>query len=578
MTTAALDTLELSDLKEGIVIPEVLFDAWLERFNWSWHQVTRGEFPAPFTSLEQFQYACICVDPVLWTWAHLKEPDNPGNPYTFFDYQEESVRYHGHTLHETASEVGKSREIMAYCLWKAFTVHRGSGLVAAPQTIYLVEIIDMIEEQFSFNPMLHKSLLMHRKQPHHHMRFTSGFKLDFRPTDIDGKPLRGVHARTFCLMDESVKAKNKQIFDEFWRAGKPECVFKLYSVPDGDRSCEFYRLCQKAEGRLNEDDDEFTSRKYFKKFHWSKRLMPAPFWTKERERLYVDQYGGQDSPGFKHNVEGEWGDAENTVFPWAQFQHLVKEVPEYRCLKILVDKDTVYLTGYGVAEKTVKYLVDTNVSKSQFNIATEIKSFFSNQLGLKFGGCDLGYSQDPTEIVIRLILGKTWRTIARLQMKGVTYDMQANAIEAMDEVFDSGKLDMGWGVDFGNAGSAVVHMLHNLAIYEKKRYEYRLIGFQFGAMYDAVNEEGDLVFDTHTEKPLRLSAKELATDIVVSKMQRLELEFPHDPDIVLYYPNHTSRVGSNNRRIFKKEDDHIIDAGRCATLRVVLDQGEDIFA
>jgi len=163
-----------SDLKKGIVVPEQVFDAWLERFNWSWHQVTRGEFPDPFTSLEQFQYACICVDPVLWAWAHLKEPDHPEQPYKFFDYQEESVRYAGHTLHETASEVGKSREIMVYCLWKAFTVHQGSGLVTAPQTIYLMEIIDMIEEQFGFSAMIAKSLLMHRKQPHHHMRFTSG--------------------------------------------------------------------------------------------------------------------------------------------------------------------------------------------------------------------------------------------------------------------------------------------------------------------------------------------------------------------------------------------------------------------
>jgi len=131
-------------------------------------------YPRRVTSLEQFQYACICVDPVLWAWAHLKEPDHPEQPYKFFDYQEESVRYAGHTLHETASEVGKSREIMVYCLWKAFTVHQGSGLVTAPQTIYLMEIIDMIEEQFGFSAMIAKSLLMHRKQPHHHMRFTSG--------------------------------------------------------------------------------------------------------------------------------------------------------------------------------------------------------------------------------------------------------------------------------------------------------------------------------------------------------------------------------------------------------------------
>jgi len=121
--------------------------------------------------------------------------------------------------------------------------------------------------------------------------------------------------------------------------------------------------------------------------------MPAPFWTVERERLYVDQYGGQDSAGYKHNVEGEWGDAENTVFPWAQFQHLVKEIPEYRCMKILVDKDVVYVSGYGVAEKTAKYLVETTLTIGKFDIKREIKSFFISFMGLKFAGADLGYSQ-----------------------------------------------------------------------------------------------------------------------------------------------------------------------------------------
>ena len=520
------------------------------------------------------------MDPVLWAWAHLKEPDDPQLPYRFWGYQQESIRQKGHTLHETAAEVGKTREIMVYILHKAFTVDRGSGLVAAPQYIYLVEIVDAIEEQLSYSKMLSDSLIMHRRSPHHHMRFSSGFKVDFRPTDIDGKPLRGVHAKTFAIMDEAVKAKNKKIFHEFWRAGKPECAFKLYSVPDGDRSCEFWRLCKKADGALKEDDDELTARKHFKKFQWRKSLMPAPFWSADRERLYIEQYGGKDSAGYKHNVEGEWGDAENTVFPWVQFQPLIKELPEYRCLKVLVDKNEVYLEGTMIAENAVKFLQESTLSKGDFDIKKEIKSFFMNQPGLKVCGADLGFSQDPTEIVVRLIIGKTWRTIARLHMKGVTYDQQAEAIDAMDDVFDgdNGKNTLGWGVDFGNAGSAVVHILHNQALYAAKEYEYRLVGYMFGATYEAVNEEGETIMDNRTKKPVRLTAKELATDLEVTKMQRLELEFAADPDIVLYYPNHTCRIGERGHRIFKKEDDHIIDAGRCATLRHILEATHDAIA
>jgi len=48
---------------------------------------------------------------------------------------------------------------------------------------------------------------------------------------------------------------------------------------------------------------------------------------------------------------------------------------------------------------------------------------------------------------------------------------------------------------------------------------------------------------------------------------------------MLYYPNHTYREGTRHR-IFKKEDDHLIDADRVLTLRIILpgDGTEDIFA
>ena len=49
----------------------------------------------------------------------------------------------------------------------------------------------------------------------------------------------------------------------------------------------------------------------FRLFHWSKSLMPAPYWTAKRKRYFVDQYGGEDSAEYKHNVEGEDGDPEN---------------------------------------------------------------------------------------------------------------------------------------------------------------------------------------------------------------------------------------------------------------------------
>ena len=589
-----LQTLEHSaELGKGILIPHEIFDATLKECGWSWHQAARGEFPKPFVSLEQFQLAIICSDPVLWCKHFLKNPDEPDRPWTYWDYQEESIRYQGNTLHECGAEVGKTREIIGYILWKALNTSHGSGLVTAPMTIHLMEIIDAIAEQLNYNEKLGKALVLHRKQPHHHMKFNTGFKVDFRPTGHDGEALRGVHVSTFAIFDESAKAKNPDIFKEFWRASKPGCVHKLYSTPDGDRSTVFYRLCQKAEGKLKEDEtsgDSGLKNLEFRKFHWSKELMPAPFWTPARRRFYIDQYGGEDSPGYQQNVLGNWGDPENSVFPWFQFQRLLHDISEYRCLKILVDEShgEISLYGFELAAPVVEgvkgkpepvTLIDKRISKHGFDIKAEIKAFFDAQPGLCFGGGDLGFSQDPTELYVKLIYGKTHRLTARVQLKGVTYDQQADAIDALDDIFDGGQDKMGWGLDFGNAGSAVVHILQGQEGYQHKSYADRLTGYQFGAAYDAVSEDGETIIDKKSGKPVRLSAKELSTDLLTTKMQRIELQYPYDPDIVLMYPSHTYRNGQT-RRLFKDVDDHIIDADRVLTLRVVLpgENQEDLFA
>ena len=609
-----IDTMEpieaIEDLKRSILVPQEDFEAWMQRYDWTFHQLAREEFPEGFTSLQEFQVGCIVADPVLWCAAFLKELDNPDEPYQFWDYQKESARYRGNTLHEDGSEVGKSREIHALALYFALTHARGSGLISAPQTIYFIEIIDMILDQLSLNKELGKTLTMHRKVPHHHLRFSNGFRLDFRPTDFNGSPLRGVHVKTFAIMDEACIAKNKKIFDEFWRAAKPGCEFRLYSVPDGDRSCEYYRLCQKASGELKEDQDELTRNLTFRKFHWPKTYMPDPFWSEKRRRSYIDQYGGEDSPGYQHNVLGNWGDPENSVFPWYQFQRLLKDIPEYRVLKILVDESQGEVSIFGAQyriEPTISPAVgaeivgaedfqpqpqhqpnpipseviicDRRIRKADFDIKAEIKAFFSNIPGIKFGGADLGFSQDPTELYIKLILGRTHRLIARVQLKSVTYDQQADAIDAMDDVFNSNDMKMGWGLDAGNAGTSVIHILQNQKQYFHKRYEDRLTGYQFGSTYEAVDEDGEIIMDKFTNKPVKLTAKELSTDLLVKKMQRQEIEYPYDPDIALYYPNHTYRDGQTHR-IYKKEDDHVIDADRTLTLRVILpgDGMEDIFS
>jgi hypothetical protein len=162
--------------------------------------------------------------------------------------------------------------------------------------------------------------------------------------------------------------------------------------------------------------------------------------------------------------------------------------------------------------------------------------------GVTFGGADFGFAQDPSE---------------------------------MDEIFDAGQNKMLWGMDVGNAGSAVLHNLVGLPQYQSKDYEDRCSGFMFESAYESIDEAGNQIIDSKTEKPFKLTAKDLATDLMVKKYQRCEMEEPYDPDIMLFYPNHTVQAGARHR-IYKKEDDHIIDADRTGILALVLPREEDV--
>jgi hypothetical protein len=472
--------------------------------------------------------------------AFLREPEDPDHkdPYGLWNYQKDALRLRCHKIYYCAAEVGKTRDIVADSSYMAFTTRNGSGLVGAPQQTHLEEIIEEMHNQMIWNPALGSMLRRWKKHPHHAFYLTNDFKLDFRPAGHDGEAFRGVHARTFAKLDEAAKMDHQRQWSEFWRAVKPGCIVAPYSVPDGRRDTDFYKLGQRAKAKSKEEEvpDGFKNAAShvrnirFKFIHWTKELMPDPYWSKERKQFFVEQYGGEDSSGYQHNVKGIDGDPEHSVFPWHQLKHCFKEIPEYRTLKVVVDSsnDEVLVRGYkcefvpgddGPVPRQV-VLMDSVFNKTAFfaydaNEETEfrrlIKSFFVTVPGLKHCGADLGFSGDPSELLVKLIIGKKERLIARLHLKHVEYDQQCQAIDAMDDVFGSDSL---WGTDFGNAGSAVTHILQGEPRYQSKKYEDRLRGFMFESTTENISEDGTLLIDAKTKKPAKITLKELATDIM----------------------------------------------------------------
>jgi len=570
----------VDDFKNKLQIPVEIFEAELEKRKWSWHQLARGETPLSFDDLQLY---IVCSDPVLWAGQFLREPGT-GDPYTYFDYQLDSARDMGNVIHDDAAEVGKTREIGNKVLYKAYTVPGGSSLIGAPEQVHLDDIIYYIDEQINRqNPkVLASSLEKHQKHPHHVFYFTNGHRIFLSPCGFDGTGFRGKHVNCFAIMDEAAKVKNPNSWSEFFRSAMPGCVFGLYSVPDGDRGTVYFRLKElakaRAQGKKLSKEELKEAQKYELNYYkWTKPMQPPPFWTPEREKFMADMYGGKDSGGYKRNILAEDGDPENPVYSWQHLSGTFKEIPVYRKLKILSDGGEFHLEGSKVidGEKESRsgveeLLLETTVSESGFNISDTLQTFFPRLKGLLYLGCDLGFARDPSELIVRQVYGNVWRTIARVHLKHVTYDLQADAINALDDIFNFKRI----GIDFGNAGSAVVHTLQSEGRYPDKHYDERVKAYQFAEVKDDVDEHGDMILDPKTEKPRRRKVKEISTNVEYNKMQRGEIEQPFDNDIISQYSSHTYRE-TQNGIVYSKGNDHIIDANRACTLAMILGEGDE---
>ena len=352
---------------------------------------------------------------------------------------------------------------------------------------------------------------------------------------------------------------------------------RAYSVPDGDRNTEFYRLCAEAVVDLP------IGTKGFRKFHWPKNIMPEPFWSAERDTHFVKLYGGRNTPGYQRNVLGLWGDAEDPVFRWDTLLPNVVDLPEYRRLVLAADgkAGTMYLdvaridlvTTDGQKSGRVVQLADTAteldplIGKDDVARRAHWDDLLSPYLahidprGVFWAGADLGERNDPTEIVVSEDVGGELRDVLRIKASGLPYHAQTELIYQVDRLFGHRP---GWGVDLGSAGTAVVKDLHNLDRFADAHLEDRLIGFHFQQALDCIDEDGEVLSITDEEgevEYLRAPAKHWATQCIVARLQQRGYRLAYDGDVLNDYTSHTARQGAK-WPIYSKKNDHTIDARR----------------
>lgn len=353
----------------------------------------------------------------------------------------------------------------------------------------------------------------------------------------------------------------------------------------------------------------------FAKFRWSKRLMPPPFWGPERRAAKILEYGGIESALYQWNVEGNWGDIEASVFPWDQFAPRCKYIPEYRELLLTASKGELYVVANRLnpsyaptarigdeldpdraiaPQPLLRLLDDTRSDLSRPALLALLAEVFEpmppgTHLVL---GTDCGNTNDPTETLAFQVLGHRRRCVARLQLRGIESTMQRDLILAFASTLSPASQastlvarrgaptlvrslpSHGMGLDATGIGSGLEHQLREGATFGDQRLAMvDLSGFVANARtIDRDEVSGETIPDPRDpSQPKTISFKALGTRLIESAVQRGNIDFPLHPDFLRQFPGHrVLRKAANGERIFADKDDHLVDATRTASLRLLV--------
>lgn len=604
-------------------LPE-LIDALLRRKRWSWQALERGDIKLgdEVLDVDRLQWWLVNADPVLWVETNLvNKPEDGGGLWQLFPYQRPSLRFRGHVVHQDGAEVGKSREIVGLLLWGCLGAERGSVLVGSALDGDLDEIWEEVEWQLSANPFLAGSLRTKTTKPYRRLTWRNGLRVLFRPAGHDGRAYRGIHVRGWLLHDEAAKVVNPRSWSEFWRAAKPGCEIRIYSVPTGDRQCTFQRIADNAvpaDSVVPDDTPKTTvvqllrpgsatipegtralarelGGRVWVRFHWPKTIMPHPFWCEERRQEFVRFYGGPDEPGYVHNVLGLPGDPEYSLFPERLLKPALTWIPDYLSVSFRWDSRAGQLDALSrrlnpsypwgeegelqpAAEDDQEEAEGTDVLQPYLTVLQEqvdvsawdqwdaerrrqeiadLAGFFVRPLP---GDLTAGVdvgSATVTEILFERRNGLTDTLVLRIHLTGWNWYAQRDFILALDALLHPAG---GWGFDATGVGRVLVDLL-------APGLGDRLSGYVFNRSTPAIDPAtGDVQLDPASGREVLISYKELGTQLIERRLHGRSLELPFDPDVRHLLANHTYSQSGDTRR-FSKLNDHLVDALRVAELR-----------
>ncbi len=291
-------------------------------------------------------------------FANMYFADRSGRPWEPREYQLPSLHsFVPRKVHQDGRDVGKTSEIEIVVCWAMLALAGTEMLVATQCENHLFPVMERIIRRIETTPEFASSLVERKRHPSYCLRFRNGSILWGRIAGQRGINFQGLHV-DWQLVDEA-QEMTETAWGEMYQALNAGGWRWVYGVPNGWRQT-YYRMTQMDE---------------YEQYRWPADINPD--FTESKRQELIKLYGGIESEGYVHRVLGLHGSPSMAAFRFDDYLECIDESIEF---------DDVHISAELVKDHAIEDILpapDTHMPRADYYL-----------------GVDLGYTRDPSELVV----------------------------------------------------------------------------------------------------------------------------------------------------------------------------------
>lgn len=475
---------------------------------------------------------------------------------------------------QCARAVGKTQGILVRSC--AFPLlHPGEEmLLTAPEAVHLEPVTQLVENQILATRLYREMLPPRGRSTITHkpfrVSFINGARIIGRIPQRDGKGVKGMHP-LWLELDEAQDYPHAGWVEltETLKRGSTNAIWRAHGVTRGIRD-DFYERTQDS------PDNVWTIHRY--------AAMWRPTWSDDERKEKIKQYGSRDDPDYRRNILGLHGDATNPLF----VLH-----------RLMACTDSDETSDYNLGEYTLLSIKaeSLNFYKQEIEDVLDFperhRKYQNTKKGLFWIGMDVGYTTDPSEILVFVDYRKNpkdershFKLLTRIHLERIGHQDQVKAILKTIDFYRPRAFAMdktGLGLPLFQDIQQTCQKDPSLApVLETIK------GYNFSEKVvvdlDSTIEISEYADNEEIARTagIRRTVVEYASDVLRDMVDSNRLELPWDADLLKQFQGSTwttvRSMDQYGRKIFSKYNDHTLDAARMAVLGYVQHSIETMLA